>query len=93
MHNMFNLSDWDSDADYLILDDVPWKYVPAKKMLLGGQLRFSLSGKYARVRTLTWGKPMIYSMNNCNYLKMMQWYDTEWLEENCIFVFLNNKLY
>lgn len=93
MSNMYNVSDWDSNADYIVLDDIPWKFVPAKKMLLGGQRHFSLGGKYARVRTVTWGKACIYCINRDEYNEMFKDFMYPWLEENCTFVFLENKLY
>ena len=94
---MFSLDNWNDDADYLVLDDINWgekgKFFPAKKMLLGGQREFTLTDKYARKRTVKWGKPCIYCMNNDNYLNMASDPIWAWLQENCTFIFINNKLY
>jgi len=90
---MFSLDQWNSDASYLVLDDVPWKYLKAPKMLLGGQKEFTLTDKYARKKTVLWGKPCIYAMNNDNYLEMANDQMWPWLERNCMFIFITNKLY
>jgi hypothetical protein len=93
MSNMFSLDQWNDKADYLICDDISWKYFPSAKMLLGGQQVFTMSDKYARKRTVNWGKPCIYLMNNDNYLEMASDPIWAWLEINCMFVFITNKLY
>lgn len=91
-NSMFNLDDWNPMADYLVIDDIEWKYVPAKKALLGAQAQFTMTDKYRKKVTLTWGKPCIYLCN-----KDMDVYNSceeaMWLRDNCVYVILHNKLY
>nr|WAE42567.1 MAG: replication associated protein [Cressdnaviricota sp.] len=91
-NNQYNLDDWNPDAEYLVIDDIDWKYVPAKKALLGAQLTFTLTDKYRKKVTLNWGKPVIYLCN-----KDMDVYHTcdesDWLRDNCTYIFILNKLF
>lgn len=93
MSGMFSLDQWDSGADYLVLDDVDWKWLPSKKQLLGAQKQFTMADKYTRKRTVVWGKPSIYCMNNDNYILMTQDPIWAWVQGNCTLIFLENKLY
>ena len=93
MCNMFSLDKWDSDANYLVLDDIEWKFLPHKKQLLGGQKEFTVTDRYKPKRTVQWGKPCIYCINGDQYLEMANDPIWAWLQENCKFVFINNKLY
>lgn len=45
------------------MDEILWKYVPAKKGLLGCQRTVTLSGKYAKEKNVAWGKPVIMLQN------------------------------
>jgi len=60
---MLNLDNWVDDADYMVIDDVNWDYLPGKKELLGAQQEITLSDKYRKKQTLKWGKPCIYLCN------------------------------
>lgn len=60
---MIDLSTWDSEAEYLILDDIEWEYLPNKKPLLFCQKEFVLTDKYRKKKTVKWGKPSIYICN------------------------------
>jgi len=93
MCGSFNLDDWDDAAQYLVLDDIPWKYLPSKKCFLGGQLEFVLTDKYRKKKTVRFGKPTIYSMNNDNYLEVRNSPEWEWIMGNTVIVTLENKLY
>jgi hypothetical protein len=88
----YSLDVWNVDANYLIIDDIDWKYVPAKKSLLGAQKEFTMTDKYRKKQTLTWGKPSIFLCNQ----DMNVYYtceETEWLRFNCLFVSINTALY
>lgn len=89
---MFNLDDWNADADYLIIDDIDWKYVPAKKALFGAQKQFTITDKYIKKKTLLWGKPVIYLCN-----QDMDVYNScdekLWLRDNCDYVILHTKMF
>nr|WAE43016.1 MAG: replication associated protein [Cressdnaviricota sp.] len=91
-NGMFNLDDWDNDADYLILDDFDWKFIPSKKGLIGAQNTIVLSDKYRKKQTLIWGKPVIILSNHDGDV-----YNTcderTWLLSNCTYFILHNKLF
>lgn len=89
---MCNLDDWNDDALYLIVDDMDWKYLPQKKGFLGAQQEFTLTDKYRKKRTVTWGKPTIFL---CNPDQDVYYTCDErtWLLENALYYSLNNKLY
>jgi len=82
--------DWDVNARYIIFDDFEWQYIPNKKGFFGGQLEFQISGKYMKIKTVTWGKCCIYLSNVYPPIEEKDWYN-----ENCTFVELtrNNKFY
>jgi len=90
----FILDTFDESAQYLVLDDIDWQYVPAKKQLFGGQKEFVLSDKYRRKRRLKWGKPVIYLFNRdadpWNNLSLIE---REWYEPNVTREYILNKLY
>ena len=86
--NQFNLSDWNSDAKYMVCDDFSWEYFPNKKVLWGAQKEFSTSDKYKGKRTVRWGKPLIYLCNPdqdpFNHQSMMFHGAKDYYEANCI---------
>lgn len=89
-NNMCNFkSDWDDTANYLILDDIEWQFVPNKKGFLGGQKSFVISGKYMKNKTISWNKITIYLCNSLPDFGS----DSDWFETNCYIVSLFNKLY
>lgn len=87
------MDDWDENANYLVIDDIPWKYLPSKKCLLGGQLEFVLTDKYRKKRTVQFGLATIYSMNEDNYLEIRNDPMWTWIMGNCEIVEIRNKLY
>lgn len=71
MNAGFNLSIWDPDADYIVIDDfdvdpeVPLERAFRNwKQFFGAQREFTLTDKYCRKQKVTWGKPMIFISNN-----------------------------
>lgn len=93
MNGQFNVDKWDNKADYLVLDDIDWKFLPNRKQFLGGQYEFELSDKYRSKRTVKWGKPTIYCMNDDNIAEMRKDPMWPWIEGNCITVFIDHRLY
>lgn len=91
-NNLFNLTDWNSDADYLILDDIDFEWIPNKKGWFGAQKSFVLTDKYKGKRTVAWGKPLIYLTNDYPFTKVSN-SDLDWYNANCKIVYLQNKLY
>jgi len=93
MSGLFNLDEWDESARYLVIDDIDWKWLPAKKQLLGGQSNFNLSDKYRRKRQVVFGLPTIYCMNYDNYEEIAKDPMLPWLNDNCLRCFVENPFF
>lgn len=91
---MFNIDVWNSDAEYIVIDDIDWEYIPCKKALFGAQLEFTITDKYRKKRRVKWGKPCILLANEDGdpYEKMSQ-KEKKWYDENVTLCYVNNKLY
>lgn len=88
---MFDLELWDSDARYLVVDDVDFTTV--WKAIWGAQKQITLTDKFKRKRTMLWGKPLIWLCNvdetpfdavdkRGNFL--LRGAQREWWEANCV---------
>jgi len=86
---MFNLDDWNANAQYMILDDMEFEFIPARKPLFFAQKDFVLTDKYRKKKTVKFGKPVIYLCNN-----VPDWdkYRDPYLD-NVIIVQIHDKLY
>lgn len=90
-NGMVNLDDWNDDAGYAIFDDFDWNFIPSKKGFLGAQKSFTLTDKYRKKKTVTWGNPCIVLCNEMPDILPVSLYD--WVRVNCEIVILDNKLY
>lgn len=88
-NNLFNIDDWDQDAEYIIFDDFDFQYMPGKKAFFGAQKNFVLTDKYRGKRTIEWGKPFIY----VNNVSPDFGDDSLWYSLNTVTVHIFNKLY
>ncbi|KAI0278674.1 hypothetical protein BC826DRAFT_882638, partial [Russula brevipes] len=94
MSTMWNIDEIDETAQYLVLDDINFDTFPTWQAFLGAQSEFTVSDKYKRKKTLkNWNKPCIW-LSNKNILDSAneQW-KKEWLEANCIIVYLEHRLF
>lgn len=82
-NHMINLDDWFESADYIILDDIDWDYVPAKKCFFGCQECFVLTDKYKKKQTVK-GKPVIYICNDLPSALEEEWYKKNTYKVNII---------
>lgn len=88
---MFNLGDWDDSADYAIFDDWDdWSRFSQYKQWLGAQGQFTVTDKYRKKLTKTWGRPCIILSNS-----LPNFSDHDWVEVNCLTYILkpNEKFY
>lgn len=85
-NHLFNLSDWDANAKYIVFDDFGWEFLPAKKCFIGAQKEFTISDKYRKKKTVKFGKPCIILTNDLPSL-------SEWEQANTVTVQLQNKLF
>ena len=58
-----NLSSWQASALLLIIDDIPWKYLPYKKALLTKMGEQTVTGKYKPQTDIDVVMPAIVLMN------------------------------
>lgn len=75
---MINLEDWNPNASFIIFDDFEWQFFPCKKQFIGCQKVFTLTDKYKKKKTVTWGKPAIILTNDnvFNYIhNSLDWYN------------------
>ena len=63
MQGAFNLDKWKDDADYNVLDDLKWKYIPNAKQLLCCKGESELTDKYRAKKTVMVNKPCIVLWN------------------------------
>lgn len=94
-NSLFNLDDWNPDAEYIIFDDFPWDQLKRwMKQFFGAQYEFVLTDKYRKKKTVKWGKPCIFLGNDDNDPKMqatpLEW---QWLEMNVFYHTLTSRLY
>jgi hypothetical protein len=88
---MFSLEKFDEGADYVIFDDYDASKFASYKCWFSAQEEFTLTDKYARKRTVKWGKPMIWLSNDDPRDNLV--FDQNWLRANSIIVHLEDKLY
>lgn len=104
MCGMFNLSVWDDQAAYLVIDDIAFDYIGGcRKVLWGSQKELTLTDKFMRKRAVKWGKPMIYLCNRDSDFrfmldksgknKLLSIAEEEYYTENSVIVEVDNKLY
>jgi hypothetical protein len=92
---MFNLDDYDDSGLYHIFDDFEWKFVPNRKCWFGGQLRFTVTDKYRKKKTINnLGRPSIFLFNEDNDpRKEMTLYESTYYMKNALFIDLTEPLF
>lgn len=90
-NGLFNVRDYDDKCEYAVFDDIDPKFFPNYKGWFGGQQQFTFSGKYARHRTINWGRPIIWCCNE-HPRNTLGW-DQEWLDGNSVTIYINEALW
>ena len=85
-----DLSRWDPLAEYVIMDDIEWQFVPDKKQFFGAQKEFTMTDKYKGKKTVKWGKPFIFL---CNYDPLLQDGWNTWYNERALVIEIDRRLY
>lgn len=85
-NGMFNLDDFKENSKYAIFDDISWEWLRWQKGFIGAQRQFTITDKYRKKRTVSWGKSCIILLNELPEL-------TDWHRANLIIIELGNKLY
>lgn len=91
--DLFNLDEFDADADYAVFDDMRKGFREFNyKGFLGGQHQFNASDKYKKKRTILFGKPSVMLLND-DPLKMNKGYvDIDWLMRNTVIVHVDSPI-
>jgi len=91
-NHLIDLKRWNSNANYVIFDDIEFKFLPARKAFWGAQKTFTLTDKYMHKKTVQWGKPMIFLCNpDMDPSKDPEW--TEFYSLNSVFIIINKPLF
>lgn len=86
--NFDNLSD---DAKYCVIDDVEWDSIKYNmRQLVGIQSDVTFTGKYKRPTTFKWGIPTIFVTNE---LPIFSFSEQTYMDVNCLFVHIKDKLF
>ena len=103
MCGLFDYDQWDDEADYLVLDDIPFDFFHGmRKSLWGSQLQLVITGKYRKPRSVRWGKPMIWLCNEGqDFITLrdkrgelyLDYAECDWYKKNATIVDVQNKLY
>ncbi|AEF58773.1 Rep2 [Mosquito VEM virus SDBVL G] len=83
-----------SEAEYAVFDDIQGgiKFFPSFKNWLGCQAEFQVKGLYRDPELIKWGKPSIW-VSNTDPRHDMTPEDVHWMEANCVFVEVLDKLF
>ncbi|CBX20815.1 replication initiator protein, partial [Chickpea chlorotic dwarf virus] len=88
-HNYWNgtidFTTYDDHATYNIIDDIPFKFVPLWKQLIGCQSDFTVNPKYGKKKKIKGGIPSIILCNpDEDWVPSMSSQQKEYFEDNCI---------
>nr|AFD63058.1 replication associated protein [Chickpea chlorosis virus-E] len=95
-HNYFNggvdFTTYDTNATYNIIDDIPFKFCPNWKQLVGSQKDFTVNPKYGKKKRIKGGIPCIILVNNDDdWLSDMSSSQKEYFESNCKIHYMDSE--
>lgn len=91
MMSAWNVDAHDDDADYGVMDDIPWESLQRYyKGMLGCQLDITVTDKYKKKSIIQHGRPVIVLTNE---LPVFSVAEAAWLDANVVFHFINTKVY
>lgn len=87
------LDEFDENVKYAVFDDIQGglEFFHAYKFWLGHQAEFFATDKYRGKKLIRWGKPAIWCSNTDP--RIDKGADADWLDANCEFVFINERLF
>jgi len=89
---MTSLDTFNAAARYLIMDDIPFEFVPNKKQWFGAQKTFIATDKYRKKTLVTFGKPLIYLVNpDDDPTSHILW--NQWFIDNTVVIRVNTSFY
>lgn len=88
-NNMFDLGLFSDLCSYAIFDDLPWEHFSKfHKQWMGCQETFTVTDKYRKKKTISWGKPSIFLCNPEDEPP-----ESNWLNENSLRIRLRSSLF
>lgn len=88
--NMTNLSEWDQSAEYIVLDDIDFKFIAGPKVWLTCNGQATVTDRYCKKKTVIFNKPVIYLTNGED---LKDWEHLDYWQANCVFVTVKHKLW
>lgn len=92
---LFSLEEYENDphVKYAVFDDIQGglEYFPAYKSWLGQQQEFYCTDRYRKKKHIQWARPCIWISNDDPFSNAKV--DTNWLEANCISVYVADPLF
>lgn len=96
MKSSLNFNTWNTDLQYLILDDIPWSAMKRyQKDIIGGQSQFTANEKYSKKRTILFGKLTIIIANDhpIAWDDMDKHYYESYFVDNTVICNVSDKLF
>lgn len=91
MMSAWNVDAYDDDAEYGVMDDLPWESLSRYyKGMLGCQLDITVTDKYKKKSVIQHGRPVIVLTNE---LPVFSVAEAAWLEANVEFHFVHEKVW
>lgn len=91
MNGSWNVDCYDDDADYGVLDDIPWESLQRYyKGIMGLQMDITVTDKYKKKSVIKHGRPVIVITNE---LPVFTVQEHAWLEANVVFHHVTERLY
>ncbi|ADN93260.1 replication associated protein [Digitaria didactyla striate mosaic virus] len=88
-HSVDFLTEWNKNAIYNVIDDIPFKFVPCWKGLVGSQFDITVNPKYGKKKTIPNGIPSIILANEDeDWLQTMSPQQADWFHGNCVVYYL-----
>lgn len=89
---LFNLDTDLEGVQYAVFDDLQggFEFFHSYKFWLGHQWEANISDKYRAKKTIQWGRPSIFIMNDHPETQKV---DMDWLKANCLIVYVHSPLF
>lgn len=89
---MSDLATFSPEAKYIVMDDIPFGFMPNKKQWWGAQLEFTATDKYHRKKQIRFGKPLIFVCNPEDHPRTTPFWNV-WFEDNSVEINITDTLF
>lgn len=100
---MFSLDEYDANADFIVMDDIPFQFIPNRKQWWGCQKDFIATDKYRAKRKVPGGQPLIFLGNGEEEFSVAKDHksghpvlglaEVAWYNENTVTVYVLDKMF